>query len=125
MLQASGEVASWLNFARTAGGFIISYFQVNPHLSAFKNTSLYQNANGCMPPGYLGKYERHGAVYGSAGGNLCRWTWAYYSAADFRKEIKDLEWTVSFQDKLERSHSRAYFAPSHSPDSEFEYSLYP
>lgn len=26
--QASGEVASWVNFARTAGGFIISYFQV-------------------------------------------------------------------------------------------------
>ena len=26
--EASGEVASWLNFARTAGGFIISYFQV-------------------------------------------------------------------------------------------------
>ncbi|KAH6720085.1 major facilitator superfamily domain-containing protein [Leptodontidium sp. MPI-SDFR-AT-0119] len=26
--EASGEVASWINFARTAGGFIISYFQV-------------------------------------------------------------------------------------------------
>ncbi|OBT55600.1 hypothetical protein VE04_03638 [Pseudogymnoascus sp. 24MN13] len=26
--EASGEVASWVNFARTAGGFIISYFQV-------------------------------------------------------------------------------------------------
>ncbi|KAK5687293.1 hypothetical protein LTS10_001431 [Elasticomyces elasticus] len=24
----SGEVAAWLNFARTTGGFIISYFQV-------------------------------------------------------------------------------------------------
>jgi hypothetical protein len=40
ILQASGEVASWLNFARTAGGFIISYFQVNPHLSAFKSIML-------------------------------------------------------------------------------------
>lgn len=26
--EGSGEVAAWLNFARTAGGFIISYFQV-------------------------------------------------------------------------------------------------
>jgi len=26
--EASGEVASWVNFARTCGGFIISYFQV-------------------------------------------------------------------------------------------------
>jgi hypothetical protein len=26
--KASGEVACWLNFARTAGGFIVSYFQV-------------------------------------------------------------------------------------------------
>jgi hypothetical protein len=72
-----------------------------------------------MPSGYLGKYERHGAVYGSAGGDLCRWTWAYYSAADFRKEIKDLEWTVSFQDKLERSHFRACFDSSYASDSHY------
>ncbi|KAK2671638.1 Major facilitator superfamily [Fusarium oxysporum f. sp. vasinfectum] len=26
--EASGEVSAWINFARTAGGFIISYFQV-------------------------------------------------------------------------------------------------
>ncbi len=26
--EASGEVAAWLNFARVAGGFIVSYFQV-------------------------------------------------------------------------------------------------
>ncbi|KAK6383754.1 hypothetical protein LTS17_003046 [Exophiala oligosperma] len=26
--EASGEVASWINFCRTTGGFIISYFQV-------------------------------------------------------------------------------------------------
>lgn len=26
--EASGEVSSWLNFSRTIGGFIISYFQV-------------------------------------------------------------------------------------------------
>ena len=26
--EASGEVAAWINFARTTGGFIISYFQV-------------------------------------------------------------------------------------------------
>jgi predicted MFS family arabinose efflux permease len=26
--EGSGEVASWINFARTLGGFIISYFQV-------------------------------------------------------------------------------------------------
>lgn len=26
--EASGEVSSWINFARTTGGFIISYFQV-------------------------------------------------------------------------------------------------
>ncbi|KAG9900872.1 MFS general substrate transporter, partial [Aureobasidium melanogenum] len=26
--EASGEVAAWLNFARTLGGFIVSYFQV-------------------------------------------------------------------------------------------------
>jgi len=26
--EASGEVSAWLNFARTVGGFIISYFQV-------------------------------------------------------------------------------------------------
>lgn len=30
--EASGEVASWLNFGRTAGGFIVSYFQVRPSL---------------------------------------------------------------------------------------------
>ncbi len=26
--EGSGEVAAWINFARTTGGFIISYFQV-------------------------------------------------------------------------------------------------
>ncbi len=26
--EASGEVAAWINFARTTGGFIVSYFQV-------------------------------------------------------------------------------------------------
>ncbi|KAH7095863.1 major facilitator superfamily domain-containing protein [Paraphoma chrysanthemicola] len=26
--EASGEVSAWINFARTAGGFVISYFQV-------------------------------------------------------------------------------------------------
>src|SRR5438552_10210416 len=26
--EASGEVSAWLNFSRTLGGFIISYFQV-------------------------------------------------------------------------------------------------
>lgn len=26
--EASGEVSSWINFCRTTGGFIISYFQV-------------------------------------------------------------------------------------------------
>ena len=26
--DASGEVAAWLNWARVAGGFIISYFQI-------------------------------------------------------------------------------------------------
>jgi len=26
--EGSGEVAAWLNFARTTGGFIVSYFQV-------------------------------------------------------------------------------------------------
>jgi hypothetical protein len=26
--EASGEVAAWLNFSRTIGGFIVSYFQV-------------------------------------------------------------------------------------------------
>jgi hypothetical protein len=26
--EASGEVGMWINFSRTAGGFIISYFQV-------------------------------------------------------------------------------------------------
>ncbi len=31
--QAPGEVASWVNFARTAGGFIISYFQVSNEIS--------------------------------------------------------------------------------------------
>ena len=27
--EGSGEVAAWINFARTTGGFIVSYFQVN------------------------------------------------------------------------------------------------
>jgi biotin transporter BioY len=27
--EASGEVSSWINFCRTTGGFIISYFQVS------------------------------------------------------------------------------------------------
>ena len=27
--EASGEVAAWINFARTTGGFIVSYFQVS------------------------------------------------------------------------------------------------
>lgn len=27
--EGSGETAAWLNFARTTGGFIVSYFQVN------------------------------------------------------------------------------------------------
>lgn len=27
--EGSGEVAAWINFARTTGGFIISYFQVS------------------------------------------------------------------------------------------------
>lgn len=27
--EGSGEVAAWLNMARTTGGFIVSYFQVN------------------------------------------------------------------------------------------------
>ncbi|KAK9349628.1 hypothetical protein V1523DRAFT_422347 [Lipomyces doorenjongii] len=26
--EGSGEVAAWMNFSRTTGGFIISYFQV-------------------------------------------------------------------------------------------------
>ena len=26
--EASGEVCAWLNFSRTLGGFIVSYFQV-------------------------------------------------------------------------------------------------
>lgn len=26
--EASGEVAAWINFGRTAGGFIVSYFMV-------------------------------------------------------------------------------------------------
>jgi fucose permease len=26
--EGSGEVAAWINFARTTGGFIVSYFQV-------------------------------------------------------------------------------------------------
>lgn len=26
--EGSGEVAAWINFARTTGGFVISYFQV-------------------------------------------------------------------------------------------------
>ena len=26
--EASGEVAAWLNFSRTTGGFVITYFQV-------------------------------------------------------------------------------------------------
>jgi hypothetical protein len=26
--EGSGEVAAWVNFARTTGGFVVSYFQV-------------------------------------------------------------------------------------------------
>ena len=35
-LEASGEVGMWVSFSRTAGGFIISYFQVQwvGHLGA-------------------------------------------------------------------------------------------
>ena len=27
--EASGEVSAWINFSRTVGGFVISYFQVS------------------------------------------------------------------------------------------------
>ncbi|KAJ5767412.1 MFS transporter [Penicillium nucicola] len=37
--EGSGEVAAWLNMARTTGGFIVSYFQVNwAHSMGVKNS---------------------------------------------------------------------------------------
>jgi amino acid transporter len=38
--EASGEVAAWINFGRTLGGFIITYFEVNWVLSQGAESAL-------------------------------------------------------------------------------------
>ena len=45
--EGSGEVAAWINFSRTLGGFIVSYFQVRWATSMGPQKSFAVQAGVC------------------------------------------------------------------------------
>jgi fucose permease len=61
--EGSGEVAAWINMARTTGGFIISYFQVSwAHAQGTKRSFGIQAAV-CLVAFFIVVFMQ---VYGSA-----------------------------------------------------------
>ena len=108
-------LAKWrpgLNFARTAGGFIISYFQVSPtHPQPPTCASIYSSKSQ-----RLSRYVLTNAVHqvtwaqtqgaaqslGVQAAICAAGLFLFSSYRYLGEEAEDLEWRVSFQDQLRR-----------------------